>query len=268
MVRGGPLPEDEGGCAGAVVDANEPSDRRQDQLAAHRHVDGGEGHTSPEPARGECDIPGRGGETPGHRRSRWRRRKTPAPRARWHPARSSLGRGRSPAPRHRAHWCRDRCRRDRLGRSDHRRCSRAARRRLRPGTADLVTPENITPVFLPPYSPALNASERLWPQLKEGFLAHRRRPDDDIVDAVGRARQRVTSDSDRCQSLCSMERAATLRHQWDWCVSSLLRRAGPVRGSRRRRRQASRRAPARRRDPGAQRRGRPPRRRRRAPPDS
>jgi hypothetical protein len=78
--------------------------------------------------------------------------------------------------------------------------------------SDLVMPENITAVFLPPYSPELNAIERLWLYLKERFLSHRLWSDyDAIVDAVCKAWQRVTSDSGRIKSLCSMEWAKTVR---------------------------------------------------------
>lgn len=78
---------------------------------------------------------------------------------------------------------------------------------------DLVMPENITAVLLPPYSPELNAIERLWLYLKERFLSHRLWPDyDAIVDAVCTAWQRVTSDTGRIKSLCSMEWARAVRN--------------------------------------------------------
>jgi len=38
---------------------------------------------------------------------------------------------------------------------------------------DLVVPANITPVFLPSYSPELNPIERLWLYLKDNHLSHR-----------------------------------------------------------------------------------------------
>jgi transposase len=78
---------------------------------------------------------------------------------------------------------------------------------------DLVMPENITAVCLPPCSPELNAIERLWLYLKERFLSHRLWPDDDaIVDAVCQAWQRVTNDAGRIKSLCSMEWAETVKN--------------------------------------------------------
>ncbi len=78
------------------------------------------------------------------------------------------------------------------------------------GTNDLVIPDNITPVFLPPYSPELNAIERLWLYLKERSLPHRLWADyDAIVNAVCQAWQRGTSETRRIKSLCSMEWATT-----------------------------------------------------------
>ena len=38
---------------------------------------------------------------------------------------------------------------------------------------ELSIPTNLTPVFLPPYSPELNAIERVWLYLRERFLSHR-----------------------------------------------------------------------------------------------
>jgi transposase len=42
--------------------------------------------------------------------------------------------------------------------------------------SDLVVPANLTPLFLSPYSPELNAIERVWLYLRERFLSHRLRP--------------------------------------------------------------------------------------------
>ena len=77
---------------------------------------------------------------------------------------------------------------------------------------DLITPENITAVLLPPYSPELNAIERLWLYLKDRFLLHRLWPEyDAIVDVVCKAGQQVTCDAGRTKSLCSMEWATPVR---------------------------------------------------------
>lgn len=71
---------------------------------------------------------------------------------------------------------------------------------------DLVVPDNITPVFLPPYSPELNSIERLWLHLKERSLSHRLWADyDAILDAVCQAWQRVINETGRIRSLCSMD---------------------------------------------------------------
>ena len=81
--------------------------------------------------------------------------------------------------------------------------------------SDPVMPDNITAVLLPPCSPELNARERLWLYLKERFLAHRLWPGHDaIVDAACHAWQRVTSDTGKTKSLCSMEWATPVIN---WC---------------------------------------------------
>ena len=78
---------------------------------------------------------------------------------------------------------------------------------------ELEVPANLTPLFLPPYSPELNAIERVWLYLRERFLSHRLWPDyDHIVDAVCQAWQRVVSDTGRIRSLCSLDWARTVRN--------------------------------------------------------
>ena len=65
---------------------------------------------------------------------------------------------------------------------------------------------NLTPIFLPPYSPELNSIERLSLYRKKRFLSHRLWDDHEaIVDAVCKTWQRVTGDTGRIKSLCSME---------------------------------------------------------------
>jgi len=50
-------------------------------------------------------------------------------------------------------------------------------------SGDLVVPENITLLRLPPYSPELNAQENIWQYLRQNYLAGRIfREYDDIVD--------------------------------------------------------------------------------------
>ena len=50
------------------------------------------------------------------------------------------------------------------------------------GSRALRTPDNITLVPLPPYSPELNPVERVWLHLKERFLSHRLLADDGAID--------------------------------------------------------------------------------------
>jgi transposase len=69
---------------------------------------------------------------------------------------------------------------------------------------DLVVPANITPVFLPPYSPELNPIERLWLYLKDSHLTHRVFAGNaEIIDACCDAWNALLAETDRIQSLCS-----------------------------------------------------------------
>jgi len=78
---------------------------------------------------------------------------------------------------------------------------------------DLVIPLNITPIFLPSYSPELNPIERLWLYLKEHFLSHRLWPTyDDVVTAVCQAWNRTIHEPGRISSLCHAEWAATVKN--------------------------------------------------------
>ena len=71
---------------------------------------------------------------------------------------------------------------------------------------ELSIPANLTPVFLPPYSPELNAIERVWLYLRERFLSHRLWPTyDDILDACCLAWTRLRSEPGRIRSLCSFD---------------------------------------------------------------
>ena len=69
---------------------------------------------------------------------------------------------------------------------------------------ELLIPTNITPVFLPPYSPELNAIERVWLYLRERFLSHRLWPSyEEILDACCAAWNRLRAEPGRIRSLCS-----------------------------------------------------------------
>jgi DDE superfamily endonuclease len=71
---------------------------------------------------------------------------------------------------------------------------------------DLAIPANLTPVFLPPYSPELNAIERVWLYLRERFLSHRLWPTyDDILDACCSAWNALLAETGRIRSLCSLD---------------------------------------------------------------
>jgi len=73
---------------------------------------------------------------------------------------------------------------------------------------DLAIPSNLTPVFLPPYSPELNAIERVWLYLRERFLSHRLWPTyDDILDACCTAWNALLDEAGRIRSLCAPDRA-------------------------------------------------------------
>ena len=69
---------------------------------------------------------------------------------------------------------------------------------------DLVVPANITPVFLPSYSPELNPIERLWLYLKDNHLSHRVFDGaDEIIDACCDAWNTLIAETGRIRSLCS-----------------------------------------------------------------
>lgn len=60
-------------------------------------------------------------------------------------------------------------------------------------TGDLVVPNNVSVVFLPPYSPQLNPVERLWLFLRERHLSHRLvHSYDAIVEALCNAWQALS----------------------------------------------------------------------------
>ena len=71
---------------------------------------------------------------------------------------------------------------------------------------DLAIPSNLTPVFLPPYFPELNAIERVWLYLRERFLPHRLWPTHkDILDACCSAWNALLAEAGRIRSLCSLD---------------------------------------------------------------
>ena len=71
---------------------------------------------------------------------------------------------------------------------------------------ELEVPANLTLVFLPAYSPELNAIERVWLYLRERFLSHRLWPTyDDILDACCTAWNALVEDAGRIRSLCALD---------------------------------------------------------------
>jgi len=69
---------------------------------------------------------------------------------------------------------------------------------------DLGVPENLSLVFLPPYSPELNPIERLWLHLRDNRLSHRVfRTTEEIVDRCCAAWNWLLGETGRIRSLCS-----------------------------------------------------------------
>jgi transposase len=65
----------------------------------------------------------------------------------------------------------------------------------------LQTPDNLTLLYLPPYSPELNPMERLWLYLREHYLSNRVYADDDALwDACRAAWNRL--DAARLTTVC------------------------------------------------------------------
>ena len=70
--------------------------------------------------------------------------------------------------------------------------------------SELRVPENLTLVFLPPYSPELNPIERLWLHLRDNRLSHCVfQTTDGIVDSCCEAWNWLIAETGRIRSLCS-----------------------------------------------------------------
>ena len=68
---------------------------------------------------------------------------------------------------------------------------------------ELEVPHNITLVPLPPYSPELNAIERLWQFMRASILSHRLFADTDhIIDACCKAWNAVIGTPGRIRTTC------------------------------------------------------------------
>jgi transposase len=71
---------------------------------------------------------------------------------------------------------------------------------------EIVVPDNITLLNLPPYSPELNAIEKVWQYLKDRYLSGRLFTDTDhIVDACCQAWNNLIAEPGRIRSLTSFE---------------------------------------------------------------
>jgi hypothetical protein len=71
----------------------------------------------------------------------------------------------------------------------------------------LLVPDNISLLFLPPYSPELNAQENIWEYLRQNFLAGRIfETYDDIVDACCNAWNAMTAEAGRIASRSWLQR--------------------------------------------------------------
>ena len=67
---------------------------------------------------------------------------------------------------------------------------------------ELVVPDNITLIPLPPYSPELNAMEQVWEWIKKRFLYNQCYADyNDIVDKVCAAWNHLSSNPDIIKSI-------------------------------------------------------------------
>lgn len=76
----------------------------------------------------------------------------------------------------------------------------------------LAVLDNLSLLFLPPYSPELNVIERVWLHLKERYLSHRVWPDyDDILDAVCEAWNKLIDEPGRIRSLTNAEWLASVK---------------------------------------------------------
>jgi hypothetical protein len=80
------------------------------------------------------------------------------------------------------------------------------------GAADLTIPDNITLVRLPPYSPELNAIEKLWQFMRENILSHRLFDSlDHVIDACCKAWNRILAEPGRIRSTCGYEWASQVK---------------------------------------------------------
>ena len=78
---------------------------------------------------------------------------------------------------------------------------------------ELIVPENLSLLKLPPYSPELNAQENIWQFLRQNYLAGRIFESyDDIVEACCNAWKSLINETGRISSIATRD--------WLLCVSS------------------------------------------------
>ena len=79
-------------------------------------------------------------------------------------------------------------------------------------SGDLVVPANLTLLALPPYSPELNAIEKLWQFMRDNLLSHRLFADlDAIFDAGCRAWNQILAEPGRIRSTCASQWATQVK---------------------------------------------------------
>ena len=77
---------------------------------------------------------------------------------------------------------------------------------------NLVVPANITLVPLPPYSPELNAIERLWQVMRDTLLSHRLFTDlNHIIEVCCTTWNTLVNQPGRIQSTCGYAWAAPVK---------------------------------------------------------
>lgn len=76
---------------------------------------------------------------------------------------------------------------------------------------ELVVPQNITLIPLPPYSPELNAVEQVWNWIKAHYLSNCNFADyEDIVDKASFAWNEFTKQTDLVKSMCARDWLVTM----------------------------------------------------------
>lgn len=79
-------------------------------------------------------------------------------------------------------------------------------------SGELIVPHNITLIPLPPYSPELNAIEKLWQFMRDNILSHRLFADlQAIIDACCSAWNRMLAEPGRITSTCGFPWAAQVK---------------------------------------------------------